>query len=159
MVLPNNRAMALTCLNRLRKHLVNEPKLLEKYQAYIQEMIDCGQVDVGDSITLPCTWFLVAPFLLVAWCLVQGLFQENQLWDDLVTPTDVAAWSRWYSVLPAFESVIFLRCLLPCPSPYCVELHACSDASKNGMAWVVYLRVIFVEQTCVTFSSVSLVCA
>ena len=57
MVLPNNYAMAFTCLNHLCKCLLNEPPLLAKYQAYIQRMIDCGQavVDRGDSDVSPRT--------------------------------------------------------------------------------------------------------
>ena len=59
MMLLNNGTMALTCLNRLRKRLLSEPELLEKYQAYIQKMIDCGQavMDKVDSVMSPRIWY------------------------------------------------------------------------------------------------------
>ena len=41
-VLPNNRSMAVTCLNCLRKCFLNEPHLLAKYKAYIEKMVNSG---------------------------------------------------------------------------------------------------------------------
>ena len=60
-VLPNNSSMAVTCLNRLGKHLLNEPHLLAKYQAYIEKMVDGGQAvfDKDDGCVPPRTSYLI----------------------------------------------------------------------------------------------------
>ena len=94
---------------------------------------------------------MLAPFLLDARRLVQGLFRENQLWDDIVTSAEVVTWSQWYSALPVLESVTLPRCFILCLSLCRVELHACSDASKDSLACVVYLHAIKGERIRTSF--------
>ena len=45
----------------LRKCLLNEPHLLAKYQAYIEKMVDSGQVviDKNEGCVSPCMWYLI----------------------------------------------------------------------------------------------------
>ena len=60
-------------------------------------------------------------------------------------------WSRWYSALSALESVDLPRCVIACPLPQHVELHAFSDAIDSGQTCAVYLRATHDDQTHVSF--------
>ena len=49
-MLPDNHAMVVACIKRVRKHLRNSPGVLVKYKYYINEMLRMGQTVInGDN--------------------------------------------------------------------------------------------------------------
>lgn len=85
---------------------------------------------------------LLSPVVLVAKILLQDIWRLKADWDSPLTSDTLARWRRWTAGLPVLESLSIRRSFLVRPdSNYrSLQLHAFSDASKDGFGAAIYLR-------------------
>ena len=97
---------------------------------------------------------LLAPVVLVAKILLQDIWRLKTDWDDPLPLEVLSRWRRWTVALPTLEHLSVRRNHLTKPqSSYrSLQLHAFSDASKDGFGAVVYLRAE--DDSCVDVSLV-----
>ncbi|XP_041483382.1 uncharacterized protein LOC121430170 [Lytechinus variegatus] len=88
----------------------------------------------------------LAPFILVAKVLLQGICQKGLAWDDPVDEKDLQTWQEWLDDLPRLTEIKIPRCLKPevlgDQVLYHYQLHYFCDASELGYAAVAYLRIV-----------------
>jgi len=91
---------------------------------------------------------LLVPVVLVSKKIMQRLWQIGLGWDDPI-PTEVLKdWTRWTSELPTLADLSFKRCYYQNGKEvYSQGLHGFSDASQDGYARVIYLRVVYTDAT------------
>ncbi|KAI9555910.1 hypothetical protein GHT06_018435 [Daphnia sinensis] len=85
---------------------------------------------------------LLAPVVLVAKIILQDIWRLKGGWDEILPADILNRWGRFVEHLPMLELLNIPRSFLTKPqSAYrSFQLHAFSDASKDGFGVVVYLR-------------------
>ncbi|XP_063967618.1 uncharacterized protein LOC129271341 [Lytechinus pictus] len=85
----------------------------------------------------------LAPFILVAKVLLQGICQKGLAWDEPVDEKDLQTWQEWLDDLPRLTEIKIPRCLKPeiLEDQVLYQLHYFCDASELGYAAVAYLRL------------------
>ncbi|XP_045032722.1 uncharacterized protein LOC116934425 [Daphnia magna] len=85
---------------------------------------------------------LLAPVVLVAKIILQDIWRLKGGWDEILPADILNRWGRFVEHLPMLELLNIPRSFLTSPqSAYrSFQLHAFSDASKDGFGVVIYLR-------------------
>ena len=86
---------------------------------------------------------LIQPIILVGKLIFQKVTRLSIGWDDLLPPSELNAWKRWFQGLENIHKLRFPRCLIG--TLYVgahKELHTFCDASEAGYGTVTYLRAV-----------------
>lgn len=94
---------------------------------------------------------IIQPLLIVPKLLIRTLCKLKLSWDDPIPADQERVWSKWLSHVSNINSLSVDRCLIPSVDFKRVEIHACSDASSEAYASVVFLRVVFEDRVKVNF--------
>ena len=101
-----------------------------------------GLLSVISSVYNPLGF--VAPFVLSARILLQGLCKRKLDWDDPIPQEDLTRWQTWMNELPKLEHFGVERCFKPrdfCEVESC-QLHLFPDASEVAYSASAYLRMV-----------------
>ena len=86
---------------------------------------------------------LIQPIILIGKLIFQKVTRLMIGWDDLLPPSELNAWKRWYQGLENIHQLHFPRCLIG--SLYVgahKELHTFCDASEVAYGTATYLRAV-----------------
>ncbi|XP_059352180.1 uncharacterized protein LOC130698697 [Daphnia carinata] len=97
---------------------------------------------------------LLAPVVLVAKIILQDIWRLKSGRNEVLPADILNRWGRFMEHLPTLESLNFPRSIITCPqSAYLsFQLHAFSDASKDGFGVVVYFRSELPDKIEVSFT-------
>ncbi|XP_067045774.1 uncharacterized protein [Acropora muricata] len=87
---------------------------------------------------------LITPFTVRSKLLLQSLWTQGVVWDDVILVGTAVTWNQWVEELTELEHLYIPRCYINFPlsqNPN-MELHAFGDASEVAYATAVYLRVV-----------------
>ena len=85
---------------------------------------------------------IITPFVLIAKCLTQTLWQKKLAWDEDMPDEEQATWRSWLEELSHLEDLAVPRCLKSTVTEeiHAVELHMFADASERAFAAAGYVR-------------------
>lgn len=86
---------------------------------------------------------LIQPIILIGKLIFQRVTRARIGWDDLLPPSELNAWKRWFVGLKDIHTLHFPRCLVgTLYTGARKELHTFCDASELAYGTVTYLRAI-----------------
>ncbi|KAF0300954.1 hypothetical protein FJT64_026654 [Amphibalanus amphitrite] len=79
---------------------------------------------------------IITPFVLIAKCLIQTLWQKKLAWDEDMPEEELVIWKNWLGELSYLEDLAVPRCLKSAVTEevHTVELHLFADASERAFA-------------------------
>ncbi|XP_043199019.1 uncharacterized protein LOC122368823, partial [Amphibalanus amphitrite] len=85
---------------------------------------------------------IITPFVLIAKCLIQTLWQKKLAWDEDMPEEELVIWKNWLGELSYLEDLAVPRCLKSAVTEevHTVELHLFADASERAFAAAGYVR-------------------
>ena len=85
---------------------------------------------------------IITPFVLIAKCLIQTLWQKKLAWDEDMPEEELVTWKSWLEELSCLEDLAVPRCLKSAVTEevHAVELHLFADASERAFAAAGYVR-------------------
>ena len=85
---------------------------------------------------------LIAPYVLTAKAILQGLCRKGMGWDTPLTGSDLAAWEEWKLRMSKVSVLKFPRWVLPeiVDEWESLQLHLFADASETGYGAAAYVR-------------------
>lgn len=90
----------------------------------------------------------LSPVSVKAKILLQNVWRRGTSWDESLHPDDYRLWLEWLSDLFATKIVKIPRCLFKKSNKTLkIELHTFCDAGEKAFATVVYIRVIYDDQS------------
>ena len=96
------------------------------------------------SIWTTCPLGVLTPYLFLAKCLIQTLWQKGKDWDKPLDPEDKLAWEKWSADLLSLRDILLFRWMSIDSSPDAlVQLDLFGDASEKGFGAVCYARYVF----------------
>ncbi|KAK6165334.1 hypothetical protein SNE40_022281 [Patella caerulea] len=106
-----------------------------------------GILSVINSVYDP--FGFLAPYSITAKLILQNLLHLGSAngkllnWDDPLPPDLEKEWYKWFEDLGSLAELKIPRCFVPqhFDQPAKIQLHAFSDASKDSIAAVIYLRI------------------
>ena len=87
---------------------------------------------------------LLCPFFITSRLLLQDLWRQQKDWTDPLDEEFLVKWRDWLKALPEIEKISVPRLLtVSNPTPTSCTLEIFTDASKDAMACVAYVRQTF----------------
>ena len=84
---------------------------------------------------------LIAPVVMKAKMLLQGLCKLKMDWDQELVGQTLAEWLEWKSQMAGIDRLEFPRCIKVAGASRSKQLHLFADASENGYGAVAYVRL------------------